>query len=106
PNITVDPAAATGWGVRPYNYQASAQLQHELRPGLGVAIGYFRTWWGNFTVIENTAVSPSDYTPYCLTAPVDSRLQEFSGEQICGLNDVNPNKFGQVKRVVRLASQF
>jgi hypothetical protein len=106
PNITVSPEAAEGWGKREYNYQVSAQLQHELRPGFSLAVGYFRTWWGNFTAIQNTAVSPSDFTQYCITAPTDTRLAEFSGQQICGLYDVNPNKFGQVTRVITRASNF
>ena len=31
-------------------------------PGLGATFAYFRTWWGNFTVLQNTAVTPSDFT--------------------------------------------
>ena len=104
-NVTLADDARMGWGVREYNYQTSVQLQHELRPGLGVAIGYFRTWWRNQTVEQNTAVTPSDFTEYCITAPTDPRLST-SGNQICGFYDVNPNKFGQVTRVVTLAKNF
>ena len=104
-NVTLADDARRGWGVREYNYQTSVQLQHELRPGLGLAIGYFRTWWRNQTVEQNTAVTPSDFTEYCITAPTDPRLST-SGNQICGFYDVNPNKFGQVNRVVTRAKNF
>jgi hypothetical protein len=36
---------------------------------------------------------PADYSPYCVTVPTDSRLPT-SGEQLCGLYDLNPNRFG------------
>jgi hypothetical protein len=44
-------------------------------------------------------VSPSDYDPYCVTAPVDSRLPGGGGQQICGLNDLKLTKVGQVQTV-------
>jgi hypothetical protein len=44
--------------------------------------------------------------PYCITAPTDSRLGSISGSQICGLHDINPNRFGQVANVVGLADKF
>src|SRR5262249_14354421 len=62
-----------GWGVRPNNQQISAVLQQELKPGLGVTVGYYRTWYGNKTITNNTAVTASDFTQYCVTAPTDSR---------------------------------
>src|SRR5262249_29492075 len=39
-----------GWFHREYNYQWNAQLQQELRPGMGIAVGYFHTQWGNMSV--------------------------------------------------------
>ena len=74
--------------------------------GLGVAVGYFHTQWGNMSVTQNVATLPSDYTEYCVTAPTDPRLGAFSGDRVCGFYDVNPNKFGQVDRVVTLAKNF
>jgi hypothetical protein len=59
-------------------------MQHQLRTGLGVSVGYFRTWYGGFLVTDNLAVKPSDYDEYCVTAPVESRLPN-SGKQLCGL---------------------
>jgi hypothetical protein len=106
PNISVADEARTGWNVREYNYQTSLQLQHELRPGVGVNVGYFQTRWLNQTVTVNTAVTPADFTPYCITAPVDSRLGDVSGSQICGLYNVTPAKQSSVNQVIRLAKNL
>ncbi len=103
-NLAAD--SFTGFGNRGNNWQASASIQHELRPGLGVNLGYFRTWYGNFTVTDNLAVTPADYGQYCVTAPVDSRLSGVSGTQICGLYDLSPALFGQVNNVVTQASNY
>ena len=94
-----------GWGNRGYNWQAAVSLQHELLTGVGVSIGYYRTWYGNFYVTDNTLVSPSDYDSYCITAPSNSRLSN-SGQQVCGLLEIKPAKFGQVSNLVNLDSQY
>src|SRR5439155_26704017 len=67
---------------------------------------WVRHWWGNLLVVDNQLVSPSDYSSYCITAPVDARLPRGGGNQICGFEDVNPNKFGQVNNFVTLASNL
>ena len=86
--LTWDERSRTGWGVRDYNEQVSVTLQHELRPGFGLNIGYYRTSWGNPHVLANAAVTPADFDPYCITAPVDPRLGDTSGRQVCGLYDL------------------
>ena len=95
-----------GWHVRPYNWQAAVSIEHELRPGLGLNVGYYRTWYGNFTVTDNTLVGPSDYDSYCLPAPADSRLPGGGGGQICGVMALKPALFGQVRNVVSRALHF
>ena len=96
-----------GFGVRPYNWQTSFQVQHELKPGLAVNFGYFRTWYGNFTVTDNLAIAPADFSSYCITAPSHSHLpSDVSGKQICGLYDLNPAKFGVVDNLVEQASKY
>jgi hypothetical protein len=96
----------TGWGARPYNWQFSGSLQHELRPGLAVNVGYFRTWYGNFTVSENTAVTAGDFTEYCVTAPGDSRFPDGGGNRICGNYDVSVARFGQTQTLISRAAKF
>jgi hypothetical protein len=96
----------TGWGNRPMEWQGSASVQHELRPGVALNVGYFRTWYTNFTVTDNLALTPADYDPFCITGPVDPRLPGGGGEQICGMLDVKPAKFGQVDNLVTQASHY
>ena len=95
----------TGFDNREHNWQASAVLEHELRPGVAFDVGYFRTWYGNPTVTDNVAVTPVDFKEFCITAPVDSRLPGGGGNQICGLYDVTPVKFGQVDNLITLADR-
>ena len=104
---TGDPNWIQGWGKRPYSWAGSISIEHQLANGIAVTAGFYRTTFGNFTVTRNTDVNPSDYSPYCITAPVDPRLPaSVSGQLICGLADINPNKFGQVNNVVTLASNY
>jgi hypothetical protein len=106
PNTVPDSGFMSGFGKRQYNWQASAGIEHELRPGMAISGTYYRRWFGNFTVTDNTLVTPADYDPFCITAPTDARLGSISGTQICGLYDINPTKFGQVSNVVGLADKF
>ena len=97
----------SGWGVRQFNWETAVALQHELGPGLSLNVNYARRWFGNFTVTDNLAVSPSDYDTYCVMAPADARLGETSGQQICGLFDLKPEKFGVTpNQIVAKASDY
>ena len=60
----------------------------------------------NDIVIDNLAVSRSDYDPYCIKAPTDARLPGGGGAQVCGLYDITPAKFNQVNNLVTKASNF
>jgi hypothetical protein len=96
----------TGWGVRPYNWQSNVSVDRELWPRGRVSVGYYRIWYGNFTVTHNLATTPVDFSPYCIAAPVDLRLPGGGGNQICGLYDVSPIKFGSFANLVTQASHF
>jgi len=95
-----------GFGARSNNWQVSASVQHELRPGVAANVGYFRTWWGAFTANENRAVTAADFDQFCIAVPSDARLPGGGGNQLCGLYDVTPAKFGQAQNVVSLASDY
>jgi Carboxypeptidase regulatory-like domain len=106
PATVYDPAILNGWGVRPYNWEFSTGVQHELIPRLSLSAGYFRRILGNFQVTDNTLVTAADYDPYSVIVPVDPRLPN-SGQTISsGLYDLDPTKFGQVHNVVTAASDF
>jgi hypothetical protein len=95
-----------GWGVSPYLWQTSASIQQELRPGVGLTAGYYRTWYGNQFLTDNLAVTAADFDPYCVTTPIDARLPGGGGYQLCGLYDVRREKFGQIDNLVTHASNF
>jgi hypothetical protein len=103
---TPDPAWVEGWGKRPYMWQTGIGIDREITSNVSVSGGYYHSTFGNAYVLWNTLVAPTDYSPYCVTAPTDSRLGSVSGQQLCGLYDLNPNKFGQNQSVVTSASNF
>ena len=105
PSYRPDSDWVTGWGKRPYNWQASISIDREILPYLVVSAGYYRTWYGNFMVVDNQRVTPEDFSPYCVTVPTDSRLP-LSGQPLCGLYDLNPNKVGQVDNLVTLRQEL
>lgn len=95
-----------GFGNRGYNWTASLSLQQELKPGLVLSFGFYRTWFGNFAVARNLAVSPSDYNSYCITVPTDARLPNGGGNQNCNLYDISAAKKGQFDYLVEPASKY
>jgi hypothetical protein len=95
-----------GWGVSPYTWQGHVTLQQELLPRVGLTVGYFRTSYGNITMTQNLAVTASDFSPYCITAPTDVRLPGGGGYPVCGLYDVSRAKFGQVNNLVVNSDTF
>ena len=78
----VNPDLLHGWGVRPVDWQYGINLQQQLRPRVSLDVGYNRRWWRNFTVTDNTAIGPSDYDKWVITAPADPRLPGGGGYPI------------------------
>jgi len=101
-----DKEVLEGWGVRPYNWSVSAGIQRQLTRGTSIDIGYFRRWYGNFTVVDNQLVEPSDYDPFCITSPGNDPRLPVAGKQICGFYDIKPAKNGQSQNLVRLAKHY
>jgi hypothetical protein len=84
----------TGFGKRRNNWEFSTSLTQELMSRVSAEIAYYRRAQGNFLATDNLKVTPADYDPYCVTAPMDPRLPGGGGNKICGLYDLNPSKFG------------
>ncbi len=103
---TYDDALRDGWNARGHNWETSAGIQHELMRGMSLNVTYFRRWYGNFQATRNVATAPSDYDPFCITAPNDPRLPGGGGYPVCGLYDLNPSKFGQSRSLVTFASNI
>ena len=94
PGAVFDPDLLSGWGNRNYNWEFSTGVQHELLPRVGVDVAYFRRWFGNFEVIDNLALSPSDFDRFAITLPTtDARLPN-AGSPLGGFFALNPAKFG------------
>ena len=114
--IQYDDDLLRGFGVRDYFWDFTAEVQHQLGPRVSVTGGYYRNWTDHFGadglqslgsgVMDNLAQTPADFDPYCVTAPVDSRLPGGGGYQVCGLYDVNPAKFGQGQVLVRRPEHY
>jgi hypothetical protein len=105
-NRTFDPEFVTGWGTRPYNWGMGLSVQQEVVPRVSVNVGYFRNWWGNWYVVDNRSTSPSDYTPFSITAPVDARLPNGGGYTVGGLYNLVLSKVGQVDELAQASSNF
>jgi hypothetical protein len=107
PSVRFADDAREGFNLQNYNWQGSVQVQHELRQNVGVSVGYFRTWYGGFQLIDNELVTPADFDPFCVTAPNDQRLPaSVRGTQFCDLYDIKREKFGQVSNVRAQSSNY
>jgi hypothetical protein len=100
------PTLVSGWHVRPYNWEFSAGVQHQLTSWISANVAFTRRIFGNFQVTDNQAVSTSDFSPYSITAPVNPGLPNGGGYVISGLNNINQNKVGQVNNLVTFADNF
>ncbi len=105
--VSADPGWVEGWFKRGYNWQASLAVDRQLWQGVSVTGGFYRTWYGNMIAVDNTEVTPADYSPYCVDVPSDPRLPgNISGRQVCGLFDINPDKFGRVNSIVTHSKNY
>jgi hypothetical protein len=83
PNVTqVNQATLRGWGVRENDWQWGLTVQQEIIPRVSIDVGYNRRWWHGFTVTDNTARTPDEYTAWTINAPVDPRLPGGGGYPI------------------------
>jgi hypothetical protein len=96
-----------GWHVREYLWDSAVEIQHQLTTGMSMSVGYFRNWYGNLSrtnpVTDNLLVTPADYDPFSVTAPVDPRLPGGGGYVVSGLYDITPGKFGLVDSLITTA---
>jgi len=106
PSVTYDPETLVGWGKRQYNWEFSTGVQHALHPRVGLDVGYFRRWYGNFNVTDNRAVAAANFDPFSVTAPTDPRLPDGGGYVVSGFYNVNPSHVGLVDNYVTFADNF
>jgi hypothetical protein len=102
----IDPKILTGWGVRSNDWQIGVSVQQQVLPRVSIEAGYFRRWLNNFTITDNLAVGPNDFTQYSITAPSDPALPGGGGYVINGLYSVVASGFGQTSNRITLADDI
>ena len=89
--LKFDPNFQNGWNKRGYNWEFSAGVQQQLGPRMSVDVGFFRRWYGNFQVVDNTALNTAtDFNYINLTAPADPRLPNGGNYVVTGFPVVKP----------------
>ena len=104
PGTTYDASVLRGWGVRRYNWEISAGVQHEVLPSVALDFSYFRRIEGNLPVTYDRNLTPADYDPFSITAPVDPALPDGGGYVVSDLYNLNPVKFGLPTNILFTAS--
>ena len=79
PVLSYDEQILKGWYNRPSDWAITATIQQEILPRISVEVGFTRRWLQNFTVTDNRAVTPADFTMFSVTAPNDPRLPGGGG---------------------------
>ena len=115
--VTYDEGLTQGFGNRDYFWDLTTEVQHEFNSQVSMTAGYYRNWSNHFStridgirfdsgVADNLALTPDDFDPYCITAPLHPDLPGGGGYEVCGLYDVTPEKFGIGDIVNKRASDF
>ncbi len=79
-----------GWGTRPNNWEFSAAVQQQVSQRVGVEVGYYLRWFGNFQTTVNPILVPGAFDKFSITAPLDARLPGGGGYAINNLFNLNP----------------
>ena len=95
-----DPDLLQGWGVRASDWSFGVSVQQQILTRMSIEVAYHRRWFNGFTLNDNLVTASSDYTPYSITAPLDSRLPDGGGYVVSGLYDVVPSLAGQINNLV------
>jgi carboxypeptidase family protein len=101
-----NPDTRFGWGTRAYNWEFATAVDQQLTQGVGLEVGYYVRWFGNFQVEQNLALTPASFTQFSITAPSDPRLPGGGGYTISGLYDTNPAFVGQTNNYITMASNL
>jgi hypothetical protein len=107
--LSYDPAVLEGWFKRGYNVEWTVAAQHQLANRIAVNGGYYRRSFGNQTFTDDLRYDESSYDSFCITAPVDPRLPDGGGYQVCGVQDLKPSVFAlglPQERLIRFSDDF
>ena len=101
-----DQGVLNGWGVRPSDWTLGVSLEHRIFSRASASVTYSRRSFHQFFAVDNLLLTPSDFTPFSVTAPVDPRLPDGGGYTITGLYDVVLEKAGQVSNLVTDSAKY
>ena len=102
----VNPDVLHGWGVRPYDWQFSVGLQHEIVPRVAVDGVYSRRWWGNHFFTDNRALTPADFDTATITAPSHPDLENGGGYPVTFVTRNARSPIGAVDNYYTFADDF
>jgi carboxypeptidase family protein len=102
----VNPDVLHGWGVRPYDWQYSAEIQHELLPRVAVDVAYSRRVWGNHFFTDNRALTPADFDTATITAPSNPNLPNGGGYPVTFVTRNARSPIGAVDNYYTFASDY
>jgi hypothetical protein len=109
PQTRQDAETLRGWGTRPWNWEFSAGIQHELMPRVSIGATYYRRVNGGFLITDNIENTAADFTAFPVVVPTDARLNT-SGTTMT-VYDINPvlangKPFNATTNVRRFASHY
>ena len=90
---------------RDKNWSYEASVQHELFPRVSVSGSYFHRYYYDIAFTDNLATTNSDWIPFQVPVPVDSRLPGGGGGTLTAYN-LNPAKFGQTNNLLTLSNNW
>jgi len=80
---------------RPYQWVGDIGIQHELRPGLAVAVSYNRRSFSNISWTDNLAINPTDYTLLSVADPRGNGqtlpVYNLAASKLGQVNELNAN---------------
>jgi hypothetical protein len=82
-----------GYGNRAYDWEFSTSVVHQLTSRVGLDVGYYRRWFGNFQTVHNSVWTSANFDPFSITAPIDPRLPNGGGYAISQLYNIKPAFF-------------
>ena len=103
---TVNPAVLHGWGIRPYDWQFSVGVQHEIVTRVAVDVNYSRRSWGNHFFTDNRALTPADFDTATITAPRHPLLPDGGGYPVTFVTRNARSPIGAVDNYYTFAEDF
>jgi len=103
---TVNPDVLHGWGIRPYDWQFSVGVQHEVMTRVAVDVQYSRRWWGNHFFTDNRALSPADFDTATISAPSNPGLPNGGGYPVTFVTRNARSPIGAVDNYYTFAKDY